>query len=109
MIEACSTRPTTQLLCKAIVLLLPIKRCAHCRKTVGLRQLIGAAYCSDAHKSADIQQMQLLMIERLHRSAARLRYSIRMTAPPEGADKQLFQDEHTAVSAYHTEAESVLA
>jgi hypothetical protein len=48
-------------------------RCMHCEKRIGVRRLQGTRFCSESHERAELEMVQAMMMERLGRSAGRLR------------------------------------
>ncbi len=80
--------------------MLSAKRCLRCGKRLGIRHFIGADYCSDGHRIADIEEMEALMIERLHRSADTLRrYCLKANrADQSSQDESLQREEVQAIS-----------
>jgi hypothetical protein len=46
--------------------------CLFCQGPIGIRRVLGAKFCCKSHELADRERMQLAMMDRLQRSAARI-------------------------------------
>ncbi len=58
------------------------RQCLHCGQIVGYRAALGALYCSDLHKAADLDYIQQVMVSRLEQSRARLVAFQRLQSAP---------------------------